>query len=196
MRSSAAGELLCNDIEKLTAADGRVLDVEVISAPLSYHGEACTLSIIRDITARKKAEEDLKAAHDQLLKLNLELEERVAERTFRLAELDKELEAFSYSAAHDLKAPLRRINIFSELLEKEAGRGLNEEGRAHLFSIRKAISQMGRLVEGLLTLSTMEKNRWSLKLSVFPGWYGRLSRNFWPGTRAGRWNGLFPDCRR
>lgn len=133
--------------ERLVAADGALIDVEINTVPITYQGERCALAIVQDITARKQAEREL-------LEAKVGLEKRVEERTAQLAELNKELEAFSYSAAHDLKAPLRRVNIFSELLEGEAGPELNPQQREHLRSIRKAVTQMSDLVQGLLDLST------------------------------------------
>jgi PAS domain S-box-containing protein len=140
--------------EKLLAADGAEVDAEVLTVPINYRGETCTLAIVTDITDRKRAEEQLKAAHLKLVEANLRLEERVEERTAQLAELNKELEAFSYSAAHDLKAPLRRINVFSDMLEKEAGAVLGHDTHDYLLNIHKSVTHMTRLVDGLLKLST------------------------------------------
>jgi len=133
--------------EKLLAPDGTVFDMETQSIPISYQGKSSIMTIVQDISARKKAELEL-------LEANAELERRVEERTAQLEEVNKELEAFSYSAAHDLKAPLRRVNIFAEMLEKEAGPVLTEDTKSHMLSIRKAVTQMTGLVEGLLALST------------------------------------------
>jgi PAS domain S-box-containing protein len=133
--------------EKLVAADGTALDVEINTVPITYEGERCSMAIVQDITARKKAELEL-------MQVNAGLEKRVEERTRQLAEANKELEAFSYSAAHDLKAPLRRVNIFAEMLEKEAGAELKSGAREYMGNIRKSVGQMTALVQGLLTLST------------------------------------------
>jgi len=140
--------------EKLVASDGTVLYVEIRSVPITYRGEPCVMAIVQDITDRKRAEAEAQAAHRQLVEANSELEHRVAERTVQLAELNTELEAFSYSAAHDMKAPLRRVNIFSEMLAKEAEPELKPEHRAYLGTIRKSVSHMIGLVESLLLLST------------------------------------------
>lgn len=134
--------------------DGAAIMVEVFGAKSEFGGRPAVLGTLLDITARKAAEAELKNAHDQLVEVNAQLEKRVAERTAQLAELNKELEAFSYSAAHDLKAPLRRVNIFADMLETEAGPDLKEGAKGHLATIKKAVGHMTALVEGLLTLST------------------------------------------
>ncbi|MBI5744976.1 MAG: PAS domain S-box protein [Elusimicrobia bacterium] len=127
--------------------DGTVIDVEVFGSKSEFNGRPAVLGTLLDITARKEAER-------VLLDSKAVLEKRVQERTAQLAELNKELEAFSYSAAHDLKAPLRRVNIFAEMLESEAGKELKSSQREHLKTIRKSVAQMNGLVEGLLNLST------------------------------------------
>ena len=148
--------------EKLVAADGTVLHVEIRSVPITYRGEPCVMAIVQDISVRKRAEEEARSAHLQLLQANADLERRVETRTSELAELNKELEAFSYSAAHDMKAPLRRVNIFAEMLEKEAGQSLKPEHREHLSHIRHSVNHMTALVESLLTLSTSGRRRLEL----------------------------------
>ena len=153
-KAMAEGSPLPAAEERLIAADGAVVDVETTSVPLVYRGERCLMAIVQDITARKLAEKNLKAAHDQLLEAKARLEERVTERTAQLEDLNKELEAFSYSAAHDLKAPLRRINIFSDMLQKEAAPLLRNGTQEYLANIHKSVGQMTRLVDGLLSLST------------------------------------------
>lgn len=140
--------------EKLVALDGKALDVEVTSVPLTYRGERCVLALVQDIGARKRAQEEIARAQRQLLEANALLEERVEQRTSQLEDLNKELEAFSYSAAHDLKAPLRRINIFSDMLEKAAGNVLCHDTHDYLVNIHKSVRNMTRLVDGLLSLST------------------------------------------
>ncbi|MDA8131829.1 MAG: PAS domain S-box protein [Elusimicrobia bacterium] len=139
---------------KIQAPGGTVFNMEVLSIPIPYKGKDCIMSIFEDVTARKRAESELRRAHNLLLEANSGLEKRVEERTAQLADLNKELEAFSYSAAHDMKAPLRRINIFADLLEKEAAPELREEHRATIRMIHKSVLHMTSLVEGLLTLST------------------------------------------
>ncbi|MES2842949.1 MAG: PAS domain-containing protein [Pseudomonadota bacterium] len=99
----------------------------------------------------------LKLAQTTLEQSNVELEQRVTERTAQLRGLNEELEAFSYTVSHDLKAPLRGIDGYSQLLEEEHGAQLNEEGRQFLVRIRRGVLQMGDLISGLLDYSRMER---------------------------------------
>ncbi len=99
----------------------------------------------------------LKQAQTTLEQTNAELEQRVTERTAQLRGLNEELEAFSYTVSHDLKAPLRGIDGYSQLLEEEHGDQLNEEGRQFLGRIRRGVQQMSDLISGLLDYSRMER---------------------------------------
>jgi light-regulated signal transduction histidine kinase (bacteriophytochrome) len=89
----------------------------------------------------------------RLRELNTELEHRVRQRTAALEEANRELEAFSYSIAHDLRAPLRGINGFSELLmERHAGQ-LSPEALSYLTRVRNAATRMSQLIDALLSLA-------------------------------------------
>jgi len=131
-----------------TKPDGvRVVVASRWSLRLDEHGApAAILEINRDVSDRKRAEE-------QIRKLNLELEQRVIQRTRELEAVNKELEAFAYSVSHDLRAPARHIAGFTELLQKHAQPVLDDKSRHHIATILDAATRMGNLVDDLLAFS-------------------------------------------
>jgi signal transduction histidine kinase len=100
---------------------------------------------------------DLKTSNAEVLRLNAELERRVAERTAQLEYTNQELEAFCYSVSHDLRAPLRSIDGFSQALVEDFPHEVPEEARRYLARIRSATQRMAQLIEDLLNLSRVSR---------------------------------------
>lgn len=146
--------------------DGRPIPVALTISPLrNNEGRIIGASkIARDITEQKRLGEELqrlyavaqtevkerKRAEDQVRELNQHLETRVKERT-------AELEAFSYTIAHDLRAPLRAIHRFSDILREDYGERLDVEGRDYLVRLAQGAARMDRLIEDLLEYSRISR---------------------------------------
>ena len=107
-------------------------------------------TLTREAEERRRAEAEIK-------NLNAELELRVAKRTAELEAANKELEAFSYSVSHDLRAPLRAVNGFAGIVLEDFGPHLPEEGRRHLERIRDGGQRMGELIDDLLKFSRLSR---------------------------------------
>ncbi len=128
--------------------DGTIITIIASSHDLDYIGKKSRIVVITNITKLKKTE-------DEIVKLNQTLEDRVADRTVRLSTINKELESFSYSISHDLRAPLRAIYGFSQILSTRYLASLNEEGQQYLKYIVDASVRMEHLINDLLNYSRL-----------------------------------------
>jgi signal transduction histidine kinase len=125
--------------------------------------EAASTEELRDLSAgfntmaeRLQARDaELKKAHQEIQKINAELERKVLERTAQLTAANEELEAFSYSVSHDLRAPLRHLDGFAELLNRHQRERIDEKGQRYLDVISQSARKMGMLIDDLLVFSRM-----------------------------------------
>ncbi|MFN2425233.1 MAG: PAS domain S-box protein [Candidatus Binatia bacterium] len=130
--------------------DGTTIDVEVMASPIVFHGQSSIQVIIDDVTERRRIREEVH-------RLNAELEQRVRDRTAELVAANRELEAFSYSVSHDLRAPLRVIEGFAKMFLEEYSETLDEQGRSYLHRIHSTSARMDRLIHDLLAFSRMSR---------------------------------------
>ena len=126
--------------------DGRRVPIEVRLSPIHTRDEGVILAIIRNISARKESERAIKALNNQL-----------AEKVTELTSVNMELEAFSYSVSHDLRAPLRAIDGFSNSLLEDCAGQLDTGARNYLNRICAAAQRMGMLIDDLLNLSRITR---------------------------------------
>ena len=143
-------EALYLDIYAQVASTSEPASFEVYFPPMKKHlaisvfspGKGKFATVLQDITERKQVEEEIRA-------LNEHLKQHEAE----LSASNKELEAFSYSVSHDLRAPLRNIDGFSQALLEDYASKLDEKGKDYLNRVRSATQRMGGLIDDLLSLS-------------------------------------------
>jgi light-regulated signal transduction histidine kinase (bacteriophytochrome) len=154
--------------------------LHVVKAPvINAEGKIVgTQGTLIDITQRKLVEDEIRV-------LNAGLERRVQERTYQLEAANKELEAFSYSVSHDLRAPLRAVNGFAGIVLEDFSSQLPEEGRRYLERVREGGRRMGELIDDLLAFSQLSRqnvNRKSINTvklvqdvldELKPQWEGR-----------------------
>jgi PAS domain S-box-containing protein len=137
--------------------DGGLYSEEMTITPFTSTrgGISYFIAVKQDVTTRKQAEEALRQARDDLARHNADLERRVEERTSQLVEANANLQAFAYTAAHDLRAPLRGITNFSSIALEEYGPKIDETGRSMLERVIESAGQMSRLLTDLLEYSKL-----------------------------------------
>ena len=140
------------DGQRITVLVRKTLDRDAQGNP------AAVLQNITDITERKKMEDELRQARTRAADHARDLEGEVARRTAELAATNRQLEAFVYSIAHDLRAPLRAMQGFSELLVEEAGAALSATGQDYANRINKAAQFMDALLSDLLAFSRISQH--------------------------------------
>jgi len=163
---------------------GRRIDVEFVSNVYEAGSRKVIQCNIRDITERKRAEGEILRLHAQVNALNADLERRVFERTAQLEAANEDLEAFSRSVSHDLRAPLRHVLGFVELLHRDVATSLSEKSLRHLTTISESAQRMGHMIDDLLGLSrvgraTLAKSSVDLRELV-----GETIREMEPDTRG------------
>ncbi|GAB4387703.1 MAG: hypothetical protein Kow0025_02770 [Thermodesulfovibrionales bacterium] len=146
LRVMASGKT--EEMEETYSLGGEALTVQTVKTPVRGAGGEVTalLGVFWDITERKKADEEIR-------KLNSELQANVAQ----LEAANRELEAFAYSVSHDLRAPLRSIDGFSQALLEDRAETLDPRGKEYLLRVRAAAQRMGLLIDDLLSLSRLSR---------------------------------------
>jgi PAS domain S-box-containing protein len=145
-----------------TARDGR--QVVCLYRRVLDPGSKSRLTSFTDITDRRKIEDELRQAHGLLKDRAGQLEQAVVERTAKLKETIAELEAFSYSITHDMRAPLRAMQSFALILDQECGKQVSAEGRDYIRRIKMAAERMDKLILDVLTYSQIVRTNLPLEV--------------------------------
>ncbi len=149
-QQSAKDMSVFNVVVRILHPDGGMRYLRLCSQPRRReNGQVVWDGIAIDVTERECIEMELR-------KLNLELEQRVVQRTAALTQANSSLESFSYMVAHDLRAPLRHIDGYAALLEQTHGQHLDDQGRKSLGIIRDSTATMNHLIDGILAMSRLE----------------------------------------
>jgi len=145
--------------------DGTLVDISLTVSPIKdASGNVVGASkIARDISLRKRAHEELRATKDQLAQLNQELEERVRARTASLTEALAQMEEFSYTVSHDLRAPARAMKSYAQIVLEDFGQNLEPQARDYLERIIRGGTRMDSLVQDVLTYSSLSRRQLQLQ---------------------------------
>jgi PAS domain S-box-containing protein len=140
---------------KARKKDGTIIWIEVLGSVTTYNGKKATIGTILDITENKKAELEITS-------LNESLERKVVQRTAELNEANNELEAFNYSVAHDLRAPLAIVHGYSQILLEYHSQGLDNEAKQMLNNVTASSNKMAELIDDLLSFSQVGKQEMNI----------------------------------
>ena len=157
-----ARRFFLSPIRKLVSTANRIAagDLQARTGVLDDSTELDQLAMRFDFMAASLLQRHLEIERqkEEIVKMNADLESRVSDRTERLAVMNRELEAFSYSVSHDLRAPIRHMDGFGELLQKHSGQALDEKGTRYLRLIRESSKRMGNLIDDLLLFSKIGRD--------------------------------------
>jgi PAS domain S-box-containing protein len=151
--------------------NGQMRHALISARTIEINHERCLITIGRDIT-------EIVEANEKIQQMNLELEERIHERTIELERKNEELETFTYTVSHDLKAPLRGIDGYSRLLLEDYQNQLDEDGKYFLQNIRNSTTHMDRLINDLLDYSRLERRAIALKNFSLPELIDRIINEY------------------
>lgn len=158
----ATGSIRYEDLP-LETKDGRRVEVEFVSNLYQEGDQQVIQCNVRDITARKTNEQALRTAEEKLARHAAELETVVNRRTAELRLSNTQLETFVYSIAHDLRAPLRAMQGFAQLLVQDHVANLNQQGRDYTNYINTAAQAMDQLLADLLAFSRLNQQKMELR---------------------------------
>ena len=175
--------------------DGSEFPVEISLSPVETEEGILTTAAVRDISERLRHEETKRevlkqrVAQEEIRRQNEDLERRVLERTAQLEVANQELEAFTYSVSHDLRAPVRQIDGFSRILMEQAGGQLDPKSNHYLTRIQEGVAHMGRLVDDLLFLARVGRQDLQTRETSLPNLAEAVARELRVelGDRNIRW---------